>query len=62
MYHTSPTGIRSQSKPQDIMGEVYKAMMSLGYVSCIRLGKLACKFNMNIMDNKISFFRKHRVI
>ncbi|CAB3981331.1 5 -AMP-activated kinase catalytic subunit alpha-2-like [Paramuricea clavata] len=24
-------GIRSQSKPQDIMGEVYKAMMSLGY-------------------------------
>lgn len=25
-------GIRSQSKPQDIMAEVYKAMLSLGYV------------------------------
>ena len=29
------TGIRSQSKPNDIMGEVYRAMMSLGYVSAI---------------------------
>ena len=29
----SATGIRSQSKPNDIMGEVYRAMMSLGYVS-----------------------------
>ena len=29
------TGIRSQSKPNDIMGEVYRAMMSLGYVSTI---------------------------
>ena len=28
-------GIRSQSKPNDIMGEVYRAMMSLGYVSII---------------------------
>lgn len=27
------TGIRSQSKPNDIMGEVYRAMVSLGYVS-----------------------------
>lgn len=30
-----PTGIRSQSKPNDIMGEVYRAMMSLGYVSVL---------------------------
>ena len=29
------TGIRSQSKPNDIMGEVYRAMMSLGYVSAL---------------------------
>lgn len=27
------TGIRSQSKPNDIMGEVYRAMVTLGYVS-----------------------------
>ena len=26
------SGIRSQSKPQDVMAEVYKAMLSLGYV------------------------------
>jgi hypothetical protein len=32
MQIMSCIGIRSQSKPQDIMGEVYKAMMSLGYV------------------------------
>ena len=29
------SGIRSQSKPNDIMGEVYRAMMSLGYVSAL---------------------------
>ena len=34
-YYCLSTGIRSQSKPNDIMGEVYRAMMSLGYVSTI---------------------------
>jgi len=32
--YTSVSGIRSQSKPHDIMHEVYRAMKTLGYVSC----------------------------
>jgi len=35
-------GIRSQSKPHDIMHEVYRAMKTLGYVSVILTITLAC--------------------
>ena len=34
------SGIRSQSKPHDIMHEVYRAMKTLGYVSCMRFCSL----------------------
>ena len=30
-------GIRSQSKPQDIMNEVYRAMKTLNFVSCRKI-------------------------
>ncbi|XP_046839981.1 5'-AMP-activated protein kinase catalytic subunit alpha-2-like [Xenia sp. Carnegie-2017] len=43
-------GIRSQSKPQDIMGEVYKAMMSLGYS-----WKIINPFHLRVIhENKIT--------
>ena len=38
-------GIRSQSKPHDIMHEVYRAMKTLGYVSVILTITFIHRFN-----------------
>ena len=50
-------GIRSQSKPQDIMNEVYRAMKTLNFVSlgnCRK--KLAFFLNQTFFFNSIFFF------
>ena len=49
-------GIRSQSKPQDIMNEVYRAMKTLNFVS---LGNCRKKIGIFPQPNFNSFFFRH---
>ena len=47
-------GIRSQSRPQDIMAEVYRAMLQLGYVSWILV------LHMQDVPKRISCLNSYR--
>ena len=57
-------GIRSQSKPQDIMNEVYRAMKTLNFVSFLQLPKKNLAFflnNQTFFFDSIFFFLRHKL-
>jgi len=49
---TCYTGIRSQSKPHDIMHEVYRAMKTLGYVSAVFTLDICISIYVNSVSEK----------
>ena len=53
-------GIRSQSKPQDIMNEVYRAMKALDFVSIIENLKFKANKYMSVV-NTFVYYRSGRL-